>query len=208
MILFAVCSYAQYSVGDTVAPADNLSWTVEGPAGHPDVGLSSDIFTKISQNMPVFLFMGQTWWSYCGLGAPVLITEWTNKYGPDAPDGPYKNKAYWVATENWPGQNYPVHVTDPGGLYADIGTSGFYIGGTPTYAIIGFQNKVFYDGSGGPYYDTTNFFKAMDDAIDSFPTTDTYVANPISDKLYLLGGTGQIDLTNVFASQSEFSNTR
>ena len=61
MILFAICSYAQYNVGDTVLPADNLSWTIEGPSGHSEVGLSSDIFTKISANMPVFLFMGQTW---------------------------------------------------------------------------------------------------------------------------------------------------
>jgi hypothetical protein len=42
----------------------------------------------------------------------------------------------------------------------------------------------------------------MRDAIDSFPTSDTYVANPISDKMYNLGATDTIDLTNVFANQS------
>lgn len=128
-----------------------------------------------------------------------MIQEWTNTFGPDA-TGDYAGKAYWVGTENWSGQNYPVHVTDPGGLYEDIGASGFYIGGTPTYVIVGFQNKVYYDSSGGPYYDGTNFWKAMRDAIDSFPEQDTYVNNPIPDKLYNLGGTEQIDLTNVFAS--------
>jgi len=85
-------------------------------------------------------------------------------------------------------------------LYEDIGASGFYIGGTPTYVIIGFKNRVYYDSSGGPYYDGTNFWKAMRDAIDSFPDQDTYVDYPIPDKLYQLGATEQIDLTNVFAS--------
>ena len=42
----------------------------------------------------------------------------------------------------------------------------------------------------------------MDDAIDSFPTTDTYVSNAVADRLYQLSGTEQIDLTNVFDSQS------
>ena len=38
LVLLAVCSYAEYTVGDTVLPADNLSWTIEGPSGDPEVG--------------------------------------------------------------------------------------------------------------------------------------------------------------------------
>ena len=81
-----------------------------------------------------------------------------------------------------------------------MGTSGFYIGGTPTYAIIGFKNRVYYDSSGGPYYDGANFWKAMRDAIDSFPTQNLYIDNPISDKLYTIGYTEQLDLSNVFST--------
>jgi len=54
-------SWAQYTVGATVLPADNLSWTIEGPTGDPEVGKTSDIFTKISEKKAVFLFMGQLW---------------------------------------------------------------------------------------------------------------------------------------------------
>jgi hypothetical protein len=61
MLILSLSAWAQYNVGDSVAPADNLSWTIEGPTGHPEVGQSSDIFTKISENKAVFLFMGQTW---------------------------------------------------------------------------------------------------------------------------------------------------
>ena len=61
LVILSLSAWAQYNVGDTVLPADNLSWTIEGPAGHPEIGQSSDIFTKISEQKAVFLFMGQTW---------------------------------------------------------------------------------------------------------------------------------------------------
>jgi len=62
MLIISMSSvWAAYNVGDTVAPADNLTWTITGPAGNPEVGKSSDIFTKISEQKAVFLFMGQTW---------------------------------------------------------------------------------------------------------------------------------------------------
>lgn len=60
MLILSLSAWAQYNVGDTVLPADNLSWTIEGPTGHPEVGLSSDIFTKINEQKAVFLFMGET----------------------------------------------------------------------------------------------------------------------------------------------------
>lgn len=61
MLILSLSVFAQYNVGDTVQPADNLGWTIEGPAGHPEIGQSSDIFEKISEQKAVFLFMGQTW---------------------------------------------------------------------------------------------------------------------------------------------------
>ena len=61
LMLIAVCSYATYNVGATVMAKDNLPWTINGPTGDPEVGNSSDIFTKISEGKAVFLFMGQTW---------------------------------------------------------------------------------------------------------------------------------------------------
>ena len=105
-----------------------------------------------------------------------LITEWTAKYSPAA-GGDYAGKAYWVATEDWPDQNYPF---DLGELYAAIQKSKFYIGGVPTYAIIGYQNKVFYNPGGGPAYDAANFWQAMDDAINSFPVAPDIPANVVT----------------------------
>ena len=61
LMLLAVCSYAQYNVGDTVDPADNISWTIGGPTGHPDVGLSDDMFSMISKEKPVMIFFGEDW---------------------------------------------------------------------------------------------------------------------------------------------------
>lgn len=61
MLLCALFAFGAYNVGDTVSPADNLGWIITGPNGHPDVGTSSDVFTKISENKAVFLFMGQLW---------------------------------------------------------------------------------------------------------------------------------------------------
>jgi hypothetical protein len=51
-----------YNIGDTVVISDNISWTITGPAGHSDVGLSDNIFNMInSQRKPVVIFFGQTW---------------------------------------------------------------------------------------------------------------------------------------------------
>ena len=61
LLMSIAASWAQYNVGETVLPIDNLSWTITGPTGHPDVATTSDIFTKISEKKAVFLFMGQLW---------------------------------------------------------------------------------------------------------------------------------------------------
>ena len=61
LMLLAVCSFAEYNVGDTVNSGDNISWTISGPSGHPEVGNSSDIFTMITLGKPVMISIGQTW---------------------------------------------------------------------------------------------------------------------------------------------------
>ena len=63
-LLLVVCSYAQYSIGDTVLPADNISWTISGPA--PYTGETGDIFdttygTTGLDGKAVMIFCGQTW---------------------------------------------------------------------------------------------------------------------------------------------------
>ncbi|MBN2790853.1 MAG: hypothetical protein JXR69_11730 [Candidatus Delongbacteria bacterium] len=51
--------FAAYNVGDTVLPEDNLSWTIEGPAGHLEIGQSSNIFNEIAGNKKVaMIFWG------------------------------------------------------------------------------------------------------------------------------------------------------
>lgn len=54
--------WAVYSVGATVSSSDNIAWTITGPAGHPEVGKSDNIFNMIqTQRKPVMIFFGQTW---------------------------------------------------------------------------------------------------------------------------------------------------
>lgn len=60
-MIFFTASWAMYNVGDTVAPEDNLEWTIDGPAGHSEIGQTSDIYSKLNKGKVVFLFMGQDW---------------------------------------------------------------------------------------------------------------------------------------------------
>ena len=52
---------AAYNVGDTVNSSDNISWTISGPAGHPEVGNSSNIFEMVESGKPVMIFFGRSW---------------------------------------------------------------------------------------------------------------------------------------------------
>lgn len=56
-----MASFAIYTVGATVSPADNIGWTISYPTGHPDVGLSDNMFDMISKGKPVMIFFGQDW---------------------------------------------------------------------------------------------------------------------------------------------------
>ena len=62
LILLTVGVFAKYNVGDTVDPADNISWTITGPTGHPEVGNSSNLFNMASVGgKPIMIFFGQSW---------------------------------------------------------------------------------------------------------------------------------------------------
>ncbi len=70
----------------------------------------------------------------------MLIADWENIYGTEA-TGDFSDKSYWVCTENWNNQNYPISLA----LYGDVGP--FLAGGYPTFAVIGPEYKVYYDGN-------------------------------------------------------------
>ncbi|HAQ60748.1 TPA: hypothetical protein DCR49_01900 [Candidatus Delongbacteria bacterium] len=61
LLICAMASFAIYTVGATVSPADNIDWTIQGPTGHPDVGLSDNMFDMISKGKPVMIFFGEDW---------------------------------------------------------------------------------------------------------------------------------------------------
>lgn len=53
--------FSAYVVGDTVNAGDNISWTISGPAGNPDLGSTGNIFDMVASGKPVVIFCGQTW---------------------------------------------------------------------------------------------------------------------------------------------------
>lgn len=59
-VLFSL-AWADYAVGETVDPGDNIGWTIEGPDGHPDVGLTDNMFDMIRKGKPVMIFFGEDW---------------------------------------------------------------------------------------------------------------------------------------------------
>lgn len=54
LFLSATMLFSAYNIGDTVDPADNISWT-------DNTGYSSDIFSEVAKGRPVMIFFGQTW---------------------------------------------------------------------------------------------------------------------------------------------------
>lgn len=61
MLVSISAAWAAYTVGATVDPADNISWTITGPTGHADIGLSDNMFDMISKGKPVMIFFGEDW---------------------------------------------------------------------------------------------------------------------------------------------------
>ena len=117
----------------------------------------------------------------------MLQGYWSNEFGDIAPAGPYQDKSYWICTENWPGQNFPIDLD----VYYNTG--GFSNGYVPLFIVVGFNNVVYYDdNSEAPVQ------QAVRDAIDSFPTAGVVVAAPVTDKTVIPSQVLNIDVSNVF----------
>jgi hypothetical protein len=133
---------------------------------------------------------------------PDLQQLWEGTYKPGATgsNGDYADRSYWLATYNW--NDLGVELTFPYSreIY-NTGTDeapvyvwdnyGFSNGYVPLFAIIGFNNKVYWDNN------DKNFAEALNLAIDEF-YRPIYVANPISDKNYTNTFSENIDLNTVF----------
>ena len=61
LLIMISASWAVYTVGVVVDPADNITWTISGPPGHADVGTSNTLFGMIASGKPVMIFAGQSW---------------------------------------------------------------------------------------------------------------------------------------------------
>jgi hypothetical protein len=130
---------------------------------------------------------------------------WEETYNPGATgsDGAYAGKSYWVATYNWSADINPVPITYPydTNLYSVALTSGFATGFTPTFAIIGYNKKVYFDSTQNLPETLeecmARFAEALNLAIDEF-FRPIYVESPIADKNYTSDFNENIDLNNVF----------
>ncbi|MCK5760053.1 MAG: T9SS type A sorting domain-containing protein [Candidatus Delongbacteria bacterium] len=117
------------------------------------------------------------------------MQQWYDEeFGPTgtANGGVYADKSYWLCTENWSNQNYPIALS----AYYDIG--GFSNGGVPMFIVIGFENKVYWDGN------SSSFGNALRQAIDEMLTEGVYVDNHIDDEVLLFDSYQDIDVSNVF----------
>jgi len=92
----------------------------------------------------------------------VIQGMWTNEFGPGgtANGGIYADKSYWICTENWPGQNYPIDVN----VYNQFG--GFGTGYVPNFAVVGANYKVYYNTYG---FTQANLEAAIRLAINEMP---------------------------------------
>lgn len=59
LMLLSVSAFGIYSIGETVASTDNVSWNIAGP--DPWTGQTGTLFDMVySKNKPVFIFFGGT----------------------------------------------------------------------------------------------------------------------------------------------------
>ena len=75
----------------------------------------------------------------------MLQQLWSDNYKPGASglEGAYAGKSYWICTYEWDNQLSSYPISTP--LYDQAFTTGFATGFTPTFAIIGYNNKVYFD---------------------------------------------------------------
>ena len=89
-----------------------------------------------------------------------MIDDWATIYGPNA-TGEYAGRSYWLATENWPNQNYPNNKE----FYTSM--CRFSNGYTPLFGVVGRDNVVFYAGN-----IRNEAIAAHNEAIESFNVPD------------------------------------
>ncbi len=89
-----------------------------------------------------------------------MIADWESTYGPDA-SSEYAGKSYWLATENWAGQNYPTNRHFYNAMCR------FSNGYVPLFGVLGKDNEVFYGGNS-----RDEAMAALPLAIESFPVEE------------------------------------
>jgi len=120
----------------------------------------------------------------------VLQQRWTNTYGPNA-TGEFADRSYWLCTENWPNQNYPKDLA----VYNKMG--GFSNGYVPLFIIVGFENKVYWDGN------SENWETALKLAISQMATEGVYLDNPFEDQTLIFGDERDFELSGIFRDMNE-----
>ncbi len=180
LLLLAVGAFAEYNEGDICS---NISWT-------DNEGNHTSIYEQTAQGKVVLIFWGSSGWGGCVSAAPKVQALWDNTFGPNA-DSEYAGKSYFIATNNWPGINYPYSTA----LYNQSG--GFANGYIPLFGIIGQDNKVYYNDNG------TNLLSSkLKGAIDGWDPNFIIVDNPIGDQRMGYNEILELDLNQVFSTIS------
>lgn len=89
-------------------------------------------------------------------------------------------------------------------LYDILGSTGFDTGFTPTFVIIGYDNKVYFDST--LILDppetveelVSRLTAALNLAINEFPRHGVYINSRVDDRFYTAGNTEDIDVSNLF----------
>ncbi|MBN2790854.1 MAG: T9SS type A sorting domain-containing protein [Candidatus Delongbacteria bacterium] len=96
-------------------------------------------------------------------------------------------------------------------LYGVALTSGFATGSVPTFAVIGFENKVYFDSTQilPETVDdmVTRLTTALNLAIDEFPRDGVYINSRIDTRYYTAGDTEDIDVSNLFGEFNDLDIT-
>ncbi len=120
------------------------------------------------------------------MAAPSIQKKWSNIYSPEAA-GVIAGKSYWICTENWDNQNYPVALP----LYDQMGE--WSNGNTPLFGVVGPEYKVYYDGN-----IESMAINAIELAIIDFDDYILHLDLAIDDEEILLGESIGIGLSNYF----------
>ena len=112
----------------------------------------------------------------------MLQNLWADTYGPDA-TGDFADKCYWVCTENWSNQNYPISLP----LYSQTGPWGN--GYVPLFGVIGPDYIVAYNGNNMASAISAINNLIIPSIIDPMttPLTDDFESGSLSSEWYQFG---------------------